>query len=257
MSRKAETGGPAILVTGGAGYVGSHACKALAKAGFTPVTYDSLETGRAELVKWGPLEVGDIQDGARLAEVLDGWRPIAVLHFAGLIAVGDSVKDPLSYYRSNVTGSLELLERMVEKGVGYLVFSSSAAVYGDPVCCPIPEHSPTNPVNPYGRSKLMIEQCLADAERAYGLKWLALRYFNACGADPDGDSGECHDPETHLIPRALMAATGEIPHLDLFGTTYPTADGTCIRDYIHVSDLADWHVAALESLIAGGGLGRD
>jgi UDP-arabinose 4-epimerase len=241
----------AILVTGGAGYVGSHACKALAKAGYLPVTYDSLEQGRRDLVKWGPLEVGNIQDPVRLTEVIQMWKPIAVMHFAGLIAVGDSVRDPISFYQSNVSGTFQLLDVMIKQGVGIFVFSSSAAVYGDPVSSPIGEASPTHPVNPYGRSKLMIEQALADAERAYGLKWLALRYFNACGADADGESGECHDPETHLIPRALMAAAGDIPHLDVFGTDYPTPDGTCIRDYVHVSDLADWHVAALESLKAG------
>ena len=246
-------GGPAkqaILVTGGAGYVGSHACKALAKAGYVPVAYDSLIQGRRDLVKWGPLEVGDIQDAGRLTEVMDHWKPIAVMHFAGLIAVGDSVRDPISFYQSNVSGTFQLLDVMVKQGVGIFVFSSSASVYGDPVGSPIGEDSPTNPVNPYGRSKLMIEQALADAEKAYGLKWLALRYFNACGADPDCETGECHEPETHLIPRALMAAAGDIPHLDVFGTDYPTPDGTCIRDYVHVTDLADLHVAALESLKA-------
>ncbi|MGE5505071.1 MAG: UDP-glucose 4-epimerase GalE [Actinomycetota bacterium] len=241
-----------VLVTGGAGYIGSHACKALAARGHVPVTYDDLSHGHREAVRWGPFEQGDIGDAERLALVLRRHRPAAAMHFAGLIAVGESVREPAAYYRVNVGATLSLLDALRHGGVGTVVFSSSAAVYGAPDKVPVPEDAALLPTSPYGRSKLMVEQMLADQGRAYGLKWMALRYFNAAGADPDGEIGEDHRPETHLIPRALMAAAGEIPYLDLFGTDYPTPDGTAVRDYVHVSDLAAMHVAALDRLMAGG-----
>jgi UDP-arabinose 4-epimerase len=237
-----------VLVTGGAGYVGSHACKALAAAGWDPIVYDDLSTGHADLVRWGLLERGDINDAARLDQVLTRHRPDAVLHFAAFSLVGPSVTDPALAYRRNVAGSLTLLEAMRRHGVGKLVFSSSCAVYGIPETLPITEDLPLHPVNPYGGSKAMVERMLADCGSAYGLRWAALRYFNAAGADPDGETGEDHACETHLIPRALMAAAGVLPHLQVFGGDWPTEDGTCIRDYVHVSDLARWHVAALERL---------
>jgi UDP-glucose-4-epimerase GalE len=241
-----------VLVTGGAGYIGSHACKALAARGHTPVTYDDLSHGHREAVRWGPFEQGDIGDRDRLTAVLRRHRPVAAMHFAGLIAVGESVREPAAYYRVNVGATLSLLDGLRHAGVDCVVFSSSAAVYGAPDKLPIAEDAPLAPTSPYGRSKLMVEQMLADHGRAYGLKWMALRYFNAAGADPDCEIGEDHRPETHLIPRALMAACGDIPYLELFGTDYPTADGTAVRDYIHVADLAAQHVAALDHLLAGG-----
>jgi UDP-glucose-4-epimerase GalE len=241
-----------ILVTGGAGYVGSHACKALAAAGHTPVVYDNLGRGHRELVRWGPLEVGDLRDAARLAEVLARHRPAAVMHFAAFAYVGESVQDPALYYRNNVGGTLELLEAMRRAGVGALVFSSTCATYGIPERMPIDEDTPQRPINPYGSTKLVIERVLADFDAAYGLRSVSLRYFNAAGCDPDGETGEIHDPETHIIPRVLMAATGELPQVDIFGTDYPTPDGTCLRDYVHVADLARGHVQALEYLQRGG-----
>jgi UDP-arabinose 4-epimerase len=234
-----------ILVVGGAGYIGSHTCKRLAQAGFTPVTYDSLVTGHRHAVKWGPLVVGDILDAASLDEAFRTHRPDAVMHFAAFAYVGESVTDPAKYYLNNVAGTLSLLEAMRRAGVKSIVFSSTCATYGVPAELPITEDCPQAPINPYGRTKLMIEHVLADYAGAYGLAYAALRYFNACGADPDGEIGEWHDPETHLVPRALMAAAGTIPHLEIFGDDYPTPDGTCIRDYIHVSDLAEAHVLAL------------
>jgi UDP-arabinose 4-epimerase len=242
-----------VLVTGGAGYIGSHTCKALAVSGYTPVAYDSLVHGHREAVKWGPLEVGDIADTGRLLQVMARHRPAAVIHFAGLIAVGESVQDPVLYYRANVAATLDLLDAMRRAEIGAMVFSSSAAVYGAPDSVPIAETARLEPTSPYGHSKLMVERILADCGHAYGLSWAALRYFNAAGADPEGETGENHQPETHLIPRALMAAAGDISHLDVFGSDYPTADGTCIRDYVHVSDLAASHVAALQEVLAGRG----
>jgi UDP-arabinose 4-epimerase len=241
-----------IFVTGGAGYVGSHACKALAAAGYRPVVYDNLSRGFAELVKWGPLVQGDLGDRTALDAAFAVHKPVAVMHFAAFAFVPESVADPYLYYRNNMAGTLTLLEAMRAASVDRLVFSSTCAVYGSVTKTPIPETTPTAPVNAYGESKLMVERMLADAARAYGLRWTALRYFNACGADPDGETGELHDPEPHLIPRALMAATGEIPLLDVFGEDWPTPDGTCVRDYIHVADLAAAHVAALRRLEKGG-----
>jgi UDP-arabinose 4-epimerase len=244
--------GKTVLVTGGAGYVGAHACKALAAAGYAPVVYDNLGHGHEQAVQWGPLERGDIADRARLDEVFDRHRPDAVMHFAAFIAVGESVSDPGKYYRNNVAGTLNLLQAMVDHKVGRFVFSSTAAIFGTPEKVPISEDEPQTPINPYGRSKLMVEQMLADMEQAHGLKAVMLRYFNAAGASPDGEIGECHDPETHLIPLALDAAAGKGPALTVFGEDYPTPDGTCIRDYIHVGDLADAHVRALDYLTKNG-----
>lgn len=244
---------PSVLVTGGAGYVGSHACKALAAAGYVPVTYDDLSTGHPDLVKWGPLEEGSLADGERLADVLSRHRPVAALHFAARSLVGESVREPAATYRTNVAATLTLLDALRRFGVEALVFSSTCATYGLPDRVPITEDTPQAPINPYGWSKLMVERLLADHGAAYGLQWAALRYFNAAGADEAGDTGEDHRPETHLIPRALLAAAGEVAALDLYGTDWPTPDGTCIRDYVHVSDLARWHVAALQHLLAGKG----
>lgn len=244
---------PTVLVTGGAGYVGSHACKALAAAGYVPVTYDDLSTGHADLVKWGPLEEGALADGEHLAGVIARIRPVAVLHFAARSLVGESVRDPAATYRVNVASTLTLLEVIRRFGIEVLVFSSSCATYGLPNRLPITEDTVQAPINPYGWSKLMVERLLADFGAAYGLQWACLRYFNAAGADEEAETGEDHRPETHLIPRALLAAAGEVAALELFGTDWPTPDGTCIRDYVHVSDLARWHVAALDHLLAGKG----
>jgi UDP-arabinose 4-epimerase len=245
-----------VLVTGGAGYIGSHTCKALAFAGHEPVTYDSLEGGFREFVQWGPLEEGNLRDAARLAAVLREYDPAAVLHFAGYIAAGESVADPLKYYENNVVGGLTLLRAMRDMGrdtdIPALVFSSTAAVYGNPETTPIPETHALAPINPYAHSKLFIGQALQDYGAAYGLRWAALRYFNAAGADADGGIGERHDPETHLIPLAIRAALGTSDPLTIFGDDYDTADGTPIRDYVHVGDLADAHVAALDYLLGGG-----
>lgn len=241
-----------ILVTGGAGYIGSHACKALAAAGYIPVVYDNLIYGHERAVQWGPLERGDLLDSDRLAAVMAQYRPVAVMHFAAYAYVGESVIDPGKYYRNNVTGSLALLQTMCELGIDKLVFSSTCATYGNPVHETLDESHPQSPINPYGQSKLMVETMLRDFDRAHGLRSIALRYFNAAGADLEGMIGEDHDPETHLIPLALGAAAGKREPLTVFGTDYPTPDGTCIRDYVHVQDLADAHVSALKALEQGG-----
>jgi UDP-arabinose 4-epimerase len=237
-----------VLVVGGAGYIGSHCCKALALAGYNPVTYDNLIYGHEWAVKWGPLEQGDILDRARLDYVLTVHRPSAILHFAAFAYVGESVVDPGKYYRNNVVGSLILLEAARDHGVEHFVFSSTCATYGAPISVPIHESSPQRPINPYGASKLMVERMLADFGSAYGLKWVALRYFNSAGADADGEIGELHEPETHLIPLIFDACSGRRQNVTIFGTDYDTHDGTCIRDYIHVSDLADAHVRAVQAL---------
>jgi UDP-arabinose 4-epimerase len=242
-----------ILVTGGAGYIGSHTCKALAVAGYTPITYDNLVYGHEEAVKWGPFEKGDILDLGRLSEVISAYRPSAVVHFAAFAYVGESVVDPAKYYRNNVIGTLTLLEAMRAHDLAQIVFSSSCATYGIPESLPISEDAPQQPINPYGASKLMVERVLADYGAAYGLKAVALRYFNAAGADPDGEIGEDHNPETHLIPLVLDAAAGARPHVTVLGNDYDTPDGTCIRDYIHVTDIANAHVLALKKLETGGG----
>ena len=241
-----------ILVTGGAGYIGSHTCKALAAAGFTPITYDNLRSGHRRAVKWGPLEEGDLADGARLAAVIAKYAPQGVIHFAASSAVGESVADPGGYYRNNVAGSLTLLEAMRDHGVGALVFSSTCAVYGAPQKDLMPESHPLVPINPYGASKLMIERMIEDFAAAHGLRFARLRYFNAAGADPEGEIGEAHEPETHAIPLALLTALGRRPHFDVFGDDYPTPDGSAVRDYIHVGDLAAAHVLALRRLLDGG-----
>lgn len=240
-----------VLVTGGAGYIGAHACKALSKAGYTPVVYDNLCYGHATSVKWGPLERGDILDRARLDEVIGVHKPGAIMHFAAFAYVGESVTDPGKYYRNNVMGSLSLLEAMRDHGIGRMVFSSTCATYGMPQALPITEDMPQHPINPYGATKLMVERMLQDFGAAHGCKGIALRYFNAAGADPDNEIGESHDPETHLIPLVLDAASGRRAHITVFGSDYETPDGTCIRDYIHVTDLADAHVKALTALEGG------
>ena len=244
--------GATILVTGGAGYVGAHTCKALRRSGYMPVVFDNLSTGHRSFVRWGPFVQGDIRDHAAVLDAINYCKPKAVLHFAALSSVGESVSDPPKYYDNNVVGSLSLLRAMLDGGCRKLVFSSSCAVYGEPSEMPIRETSPLNPVNPYGASKMMVERILADYGRAYELQSIALRYFNASGADPDGELGELRDLETRLIPRAMMAIQGHISDFAVFGTDYDTPDGTAIRDYIHVSDLADAHVLALRRLIAGG-----
>ena len=241
-----------VLVTGGAGFIGSHVCKALARAGYQPVVYDSLGQGFADAVRWGPLEIGVLADRERLDQVLRHHRPEAVMHFAGLIAVGESVARPGLYYRNNVADSLVLLEAVRDHGIGRFVFSSSAAVYGRPETVPIPESHPTRPVNPYGATKLAMEWMLADFGTAHGLRSVCLRYFNAAGADPEGELGERHDPETHALPLAILAALGRRDCFQVFGTDYDTPDGTAIRDYIHVQDLALAHVRALDTLRQGG-----
>lgn len=240
-----------ILVTGGAGYIGSHTCKALARAGYLPITYDNLCSGHEWAVKWGSFERGDILDRGRLDEVLSKYRPEAVVHFAAFAYVDKSVTDPGKYYRNNVVGSLTLLEAMRDHDIGKIVFSSSCATYGLPEGNPISEDTPQRPINPYGASKLMIERMLADFGTAHGLLSTALRYFNAAGADEHGEIGESHDPETHLIPLVLDAASGRRRHVTIFGTDYETPDGTCIRDFIHVADLAEAHVLALKALEQG------
>ena len=241
-----------ILVTGGAGYIGAHACKALGRAGYTPIVYDNLVYGHPESVKWGPLEKGDIGDSRRLETVLQKYKPTAVMHFAAYAYVGESVENPAKYYRNNVAGTLALLESMRKCGINQIIFSSTCATYGMPEQIPIGEDHPQIPINPYGRSKLMIEWMLKDFDDAYDLRFVSLRYFNAAGADPDAEIGEDHTPETHLIPLVMDAALGRRDHLEIFGTDYETLDGTCIRDYIHVSDLADAHLLALEYLRDGG-----
>lgn len=241
-----------VLVAGGAGYIGSHTCKALARAGHQPIVYDNLHTGHPWAVKWGPFVQGDLNDAARLAETLKTHKIEAVINFAALAYVGESNAEPTRYYRANVGGMITLLEVMRAHDVGSIVFSSSCATYGVPERLPIVEGMRQEPINPYGRTKLMGEQILRDACAAHGLGAVALRYFNAGGADPEGELGEEHDPETHLIPLVLQAAHGTRPSISVFGRDYDTPDGTCIRDYVHVTDLANAHVAALTRCKAGG-----
>jgi len=241
-----------ILVTGGAGYIGSHTCKALAQAGYEPIVVDNLSRGFEWAVKWGPFEQADISDGARLAEIIEQYKPVAAVHFAAFAYVGESAEDPLLYYKNNVGGSLSLINALQDAGNLPLVFSSTCAVYGIPEVVPIEETAPFDPVNVYGRTKLMVEEILRDCDAYCGMRSVALRYFNAAGADADGEIGEAHDPESHLIPLALAAASRDGSTLSIFGDDYPTPDGTPIRDYIHVDDLARAHVAALKYLIEGG-----
>jgi UDP-arabinose 4-epimerase len=240
-----------IIVTGGAGYIGSHACKVLASRGFEPIVFDDLSRGNRWAVKWGPLELGDIADPARLRTVLEEYRPAAIMHFAAYAYVGESVQNPLLYYRNNVAATASLLQTLVDFQVIPVVFSSTCATYGVPRTTPIAEEHPQRPINPYGFSKLVVERILADLDVACGLRSISLRYFNAAGADPDGEIGEAHDPETHLIPLVLAAARDGKP-VSVFGDDYDTSDGTCVRDYIHVLDIAEAHVLALEYLLRGG-----
>lgn len=252
-----------ILVTGGAGYIGSHACKALARAGYAPMVLDDLSSGHEWAVKWGPLVRGDIHDTALLDDLFARHRFAGVLHFAAFIQVGESVAEPAKYYENNTGGALRLLDAARRHGCRAVVFSSTAAVYGTPDSVPIPVSAPLRPENPYGRSKRMVEEILADFEAAYGLRHAILRYFNAAGADLEGEIGEEHAPETHLVPLAVLAALGKAPPLRLFGDDWDTPDGTPIRDYIHVTDLAEAHVLALrrilerdESLVCNLGTGQ-
>ncbi|RAP39369.1 UDP-glucose 4-epimerase GalE, partial [Rhodovulum viride] len=242
-----------VLVTGGAGYIGAHACKALARAGHVPVCYDNLSTGWAEAVKFGPLERGDLADRARLDAVFAAYRPVGVMHFAAFSQVGEAMRDPGKYWRNNVGGSLTLIEAAVAAGCLNMVFSSTCAVYGDQDGVTLDEDSAQAPLNAYGASKRAIEDMLRDFEASHGLKSVIFRYFNVAGADPEGEVGEAHDPETHLIPVMLEAIEGKRPALTIHGTDYPTPDGTCIRDYIHVSDLVAAHVLGLDWLLAGKG----
>ena len=241
-----------VLVVGGAGYIGSQTCKALAAGGFEPVVYDNLSTGYRSFVRWGPFVEGDLLDKSRLTRAFAEHRPVIALHFAACAYVGESVEDPAKYYNNNVVGALHLLDAARLAGNVPIVFSSTCALYGEPGTTPITEDMPLTPVSPYGRTKLAVEHALSDYGMAYGLRSTRLRYFNACGCDPDGEVGESHNPETHLIPRAILAAMGRLAELEIFGDDYPTHDGTAIRDYIHVSDLASAHVAAARLLLGGG-----
>ncbi len=252
----ARSNSKTILVTGGAGYIGAHTCKALSNAGFEPVSYDNLSQGNIDAVRWGPFEHGDILDRGRLENVIDRYRPAAVIHFAALAYVSESVAAPGKYWNTNVNGSLNLVEVMRSRNINQFVFSSSCAVYGESPFQPICEDVPRRPVNPYGRSKLVVEKLLEDCHAALNLNSVSLRYFNAAGADLDGEIGEDHQPETHLIPLALNSVINHDQSITVFGTDYPTADGTCIRDFVHVSDLADAHVKALDYLHGKPGVHR-
>jgi len=239
-----------VLVTGGAGYVGSHACKALARAGHEPISFDNLSTGHRWAVRWGPLIEGDLADEKAVRRALEGAQ--AVMHFAASAYVGVSVTDPAAYYANNLVNGLRLLDAMRAADVRLIVFSSTCAIFGAQQTPLLDENHPKNPMNPYGETKRSFEQALRWYEGAYGLRSIALRYFNAAGADPDGETGEQHDPETHLIPLVLSAAARQRPHIEIYGDDYPTPDGTAVRDYIHVSDLGAAHVLALEHLAGGG-----
>jgi UDP-glucose 4-epimerase len=241
-----------ILVVGGAGYIGSHTCLLLAERGYEPVVYDNLSNGHEEFVRWGPFEQGDIRDRARLDEVIAKHKPKAVMHFAALIEVGESVKEPVAFYDNNVIGALTLLSCALNAGIDAFVFSSTCATYGLPERVPLDEQHPQAPINPYGRTKLIIEQALKDFGTYKNLRSVVLRYFNAAGADFEGRIGEWHTPETHAIPLAIDAALGRREGFKVFGTDYDTRDGSCVRDYIHVLDLADAHVRAVDYLLAGG-----
>ena len=241
-----------ILVTGGAGYIGSHTCKALAQAGHTVIVYDNLSTGHRAFVLWGDFEHGDIRETEKLRACLRRHQPDGVIHFAASAYVGESVENPGKYFRNNVEGTLSILEAMRDEGVHNIVVSGTCAVYGEPDVVPISESCRPSPINPYGASKLFMERMLADFEVAHGMQWVCLRYFNAAGSSPQAEIGELHTPETHLIPRVMMAALGKVAAINIFGTDYDTPDGTCIRDYIHVDDLADAHVLAAAYLVNGG-----
>jgi UDP-glucose 4-epimerase len=244
--------GETILVVGGAGYIGSHTCLDLAAKGFLPVVYDNFSNGHPEFVQWGPVEEGDIRDRARLDEVIARHKPSAILHFAALIEVGESVKDPVAFYENNVIGTLTLLSAAQAAGIKAFVFSSTCATYGLPQSVPLDEGHRQVPINPYGQTKYIVEQALADYDRYTGFRSVILRYFNAAGADFEGRVGEWHKPETHAIPLAIDAALGRRAGFKVFGSDYETRDGTCVRDYIHVLDLADAHVRAVQYLLDGG-----
>ena len=241
-----------ILVTGGAGYIGSHTCKILAKHDFIPVTFDNLENGHEWVVKWGPLEIGDVRDSERLREVIEKYQPQAIMHFAAYIEVGESVKDPGKFHDNNVVGTANLLQVMQESGIQNIVYSSSCAVYGLPSEVPITESCRIAPENPYGKTKADSENILKDYHLNHGIHSVSLRYFNAAGADLEGDIGEAHDPESHLIPIVLTKGALDGKEVDIYGDDYDTPDGTCVRDYIHVIDLAEAHILALKRLISGG-----
>ena len=241
-----------VMVTGGAGYIGSHTAKALARAGLEPVVFDNLSTGHREAVRWGPLVEGELAEPQAIAAAIREYQIEAVIHFAASAYVGESVQHPRMYFQNNVVNTLNLLNVMLDEGVKHIVFSSTCATYGVPQASRLTEDHPQNPINPYGESKLFVEKALRAYGGAYGLNWLVLRYFNAAGADPDGELGEEHDPETHLIPLVMQAATGERPEVQVFGSDYPTPDGTAIRDYVHVSDLANAHVLGLQYLLEHG-----
>jgi UDP-glucose 4-epimerase len=240
-----------ILIIGGAGYIGSHMSKYLAKRGYTPVVLDNLIYGHREAVKWGPFVEGSMADPNLLKKIFSEHDIAAVMHFAAFCYVGESVTEPAKYYQNNVAATLNLLQAMVEGKVNNFIFSSSCATYGEPIEIPMTEAHPRNPINPYGRTKLIVEQMLEDFNKAYALESTSLRYFNAAGADPDGELGEDHRPETHLIPLVLQTALGQRETINIFGDDYPTKDGTCIRDYIHIEDLAQAHLLALEKLLKG------
>jgi UDP-glucose 4-epimerase len=244
-----------VLVTGGAGYIGAHACKALARAGFLPVAFDNLSTGWAEAVKWGPLVQGDLMDRASIDAALAEYKPVAVMHFAALSLVGNSMTDPAQYWRVNTGGALNLLDACTAAGVRNFVLSSTCATYGDQDGVFLTEDTPQRPTNAYGGSKLAVELMLRDFGMSQGMSHVIFRYFNVAGADPDGEIGEKHLPETHLIPLLLEAVAGKRPALTVFGTDYPTPDGTCMRDYVHVTDLAAAHVLGLRRLLEGRGNG--
>jgi UDP-arabinose 4-epimerase len=240
-----------ILITGGAGYIGSHTAKAVARKGWEPVVFDNFSAGHEWAVQWGPCVRADLADSEAIRSAIRQYRPDAVVHFAASAYVGESMVNPRKYFRNNVVNSLNLLDVMIEEGVDTIVLSSSCATYGIPAVVPISEDSPQQPSNPYGESKLFVEKALRAFGGAYSLHWAALRYFNAAGADPDGDLGEDHDPEPHLIPRVIAAALDPGIVVDVFGADYPTPDGTAVRDYVHVCDLADAHLLALDCLWGG------
>jgi UDP-glucose 4-epimerase len=241
-----------ILVAGGAGYIGAHTCLDLSNKGFRPIVYDNLSNGHAEFVRWGPLETGDIRDRRKLDDVLRKYKPEAIIHFAAAIEVGESIRDPGGYYENNVGGTITLLRAAQAAGINKIVFSSTCATYGIPLSIPMNESHAQVPINPYGRSKLIVEQILRDLDLYQGFRNFILRYFNAAGADPEGRIGEWHSPETHAIPIAIEAALGRRSYFNVLGTDYETRDGSCVRDFVHVLDLADAHTRAIEHLLNDG-----
>jgi UDP-glucose 4-epimerase len=241
-----------ILVTGGAGYIGSHTCLALAEKGYTPVVYDNLVNGHREFVQWGPFEQGDVRDRDQLERVISSYRPAAIVHFAGLIEVAESVANPIAFFDNNVSGSVNLFAAALKAGIDKVVFSSTCATYGIPQEIPMREGHSQLPISPYGTSKLLVERILRDLDAYQGLRSVILRYFNAAGADVKGRIGERHNPESHVIPIAIDVARGKRPLFKIYGSDYPTPDGTCIRDFVHVADLADAHARSVDYLMAGG-----